>query len=372
VSYQSRQKKRRHKRIETNSRNAKRTPETAGRRFLIPAKKPGRCAVCGDGFKRGDDIVYRAESRTTRCLRCAGRADFDRMIAARGERDLGKGSHVIGRPAKRHALQHLAVCGCCGRGMHSWTSAYTRKDGGKQRTYRCPGYHEANDSCSATQFDAGLVDAAVLASLDELLPDFDRWIAQVAERHSGERERLQDQVDRARRERDEAARQVEVAEKRWLALDPADQDLVLGALRRARDDLNQAEIRVQATEAALASVPVDVGRDALLDFAASLQRALRGIDTSGSMAQVNAALGEVFSAFYIWTEDDAIRIEPSIHPEVAAALIEQGKTEDGSTWAPWLLDQRQGPPPLRWVPSANSDYSQESWHFMRYVLPLSP
>jgi hypothetical protein len=92
VSYQSRQKKRRYKRIETNSRKAKRTPETAVRWFLIPAKKPGRCAVCGDGFKRSDDIVYRAESRTTRCLRCAGRLEDSKgyRLSLRWERARAK------------------------------------------------------------------------------------------------------------------------------------------------------------------------------------------------------------------------------------------------------------------------------------------
>jgi hypothetical protein len=59
------------------------------------------------------------------------------------------------------------------------------------------------------------------------------------------------------------------------------------------------------------------------------------------MAQINAALREVFSAFYIWTEDDAIRIEPSVHPEVAAALIAQEYREpyDASTSTPWPLQR---------------------------------
>ena len=42
-------------------------------------------------------------------------ADYDRLIAARGDRDLGRGRHTVGRPAKRQALQRLAVCGECGR-----------------------------------------------------------------------------------------------------------------------------------------------------------------------------------------------------------------------------------------------------------------
>jgi hypothetical protein len=73
VSFQSRQKKRRYKRIEAKSRQARRAPETARRWFLTLAKKPGRCSRCGDGFERGAEIVYRHEPREVRCLRCAGR-----------------------------------------------------------------------------------------------------------------------------------------------------------------------------------------------------------------------------------------------------------------------------------------------------------
>ena len=68
MSYESRQKKRRHKRIEKGSRRA---PETAKRWFLTLAKKPGKYMCCGDGFERGADLVYRHEPRAVRCVRCA-------------------------------------------------------------------------------------------------------------------------------------------------------------------------------------------------------------------------------------------------------------------------------------------------------------
>jgi len=70
VSYESRAKKRRHKRIE---RQAKRAPETARRWFLTLAKKPGRFDCCGDRFERGAEIVFRFEPREVRCQRCADR-----------------------------------------------------------------------------------------------------------------------------------------------------------------------------------------------------------------------------------------------------------------------------------------------------------
>jgi hypothetical protein len=74
VSYESRQKKRRHKRIDAKARQ-RRAPETARRWFLTLAKKPGKFACCGDRFERGAEIVYRHDPRETRCVRCAERLE---------------------------------------------------------------------------------------------------------------------------------------------------------------------------------------------------------------------------------------------------------------------------------------------------------
>jgi ribosomal protein S27E len=70
VSYESRRKKRRYKRIEAEAKR-RRTPESARRWFLTLAKKPGRFSCCGDCFDRGGEIVYRHESKEIRCVRCA-------------------------------------------------------------------------------------------------------------------------------------------------------------------------------------------------------------------------------------------------------------------------------------------------------------
>jgi hypothetical protein len=72
VSYESRQKKRRHKRIEAKARQ-RRSPESARRWFLTLAKKPGKFSCCGAGFERGAEIVYRHEPREVRCVSCAER-----------------------------------------------------------------------------------------------------------------------------------------------------------------------------------------------------------------------------------------------------------------------------------------------------------
>jgi Recombinase len=71
-------------------------------------------------------IVHHGETFEGKHPRYVEPADLDRPMAARAERDLGRGRHTVGRPAKRHALQRLAVCGHCGRRMVSFTSALSR------------------------------------------------------------------------------------------------------------------------------------------------------------------------------------------------------------------------------------------------------
>jgi len=72
MSYEARQKKRRHKRVETKA-SQRRSSESAKRWFLTLAKKSGKFSCCGGGFERGAEIVYRHESRAFRCVRCAER-----------------------------------------------------------------------------------------------------------------------------------------------------------------------------------------------------------------------------------------------------------------------------------------------------------
>jgi hypothetical protein len=70
MSYESRQKKRRHKRIEQKAKRG-RSSETATRWYLTIAKRPGRFDCCRQTFARGDAIVFRYEPRSIRCQRCA-------------------------------------------------------------------------------------------------------------------------------------------------------------------------------------------------------------------------------------------------------------------------------------------------------------
>src|SRR5262249_31950080 len=60
-------------------------------------------------------IVYQGETFTGAHEALIDAAAFDRLIAARGNRDLAPGQNTAGRPAKRHALQGMATCAECGR-----------------------------------------------------------------------------------------------------------------------------------------------------------------------------------------------------------------------------------------------------------------
>jgi hypothetical protein len=279
-------------------------------------------------------------------------AEFDRMMAARRARDHARDRKVKGRPAKRHALGKLAVCGHCGRRMAAFTGPHARKDGSKLRTYRCFAWDLPGDPCHRRQYEAEALDAAVLGNLGNLLPDFRAWIASVTERQSGERERLEARLELATSERDEAARTVETAERRYLdVMGTDDEQLVLGAMRLARRDLDDAGKRLGALMVALDATPAGTPTDALLDFAAALQRALRGVDTSGSMAQVNAALAEVFEAFVIHA--DPVTVEPVLDVGVAQAMlyeldgVEYLDTTGAPSTAPFVAAGEA--PPMAWL-----------------------
>ena len=197
--------------------------------------------------------------------------------------------------------------------MFCHTSSYVRKDGSRARQYRCRSYWQhRRGTCDAKPVDAEAVDAAVLEQLPRLLLDFESWIEQIEDRYAAERQRLVDQVEKAQAERDDLTERWRKSEDRFLDADEKDQELMRNAVERRRDELQQAEVRAQATADALASVPEDVPHDRLLDFATSLREAIAGkVDTSGSVEQINRAPIELFRSFTICRElpDDLLREE---------------------------------------------------------------
>jgi hypothetical protein len=110
MSYESRRKKRQHKRVEARGRS-KRTEGTARRWFLTVAKQPGKFGCCGRRFGRGDDIVFRYEPNTVRCVDCASRdpesKGFTPSIRWERARRTGR-SRSIEQNALRHYMSGFA------------------------------------------------------------------------------------------------------------------------------------------------------------------------------------------------------------------------------------------------------------------------
>jgi ribosomal protein S27E len=74
MSFQSREKKRKHKAAVAKSKR-RHSSETAKRWFLTISRKAGACAVCGDKLPARAEVVYRHEPREVRCVRCASRLE---------------------------------------------------------------------------------------------------------------------------------------------------------------------------------------------------------------------------------------------------------------------------------------------------------
>jgi DNA invertase Pin-like site-specific DNA recombinase len=278
---------------------------------------------------------------------------FDRIQKRRAKRDLGAGQHVKGRPAHRHLIARMPVCGVCGSPMYATTSSYRRKDGTRARWYACRGYRNSDGTCDF-KVDAEVVDTAVLENLPRLMPDFDQWIKQIEDRHAAERDRLERARDKATADRDAERRKLDRVEDNYLALDAEQQEQLRGALARARAEFDRTEVRATATEDALASVPVDVPHDRLLDFASKLRAVVSGkLNGDRSVGELNCALHELFTSFTICRElregtqrvevEDALKpdglyIFPNLRWEVAMRLVAE---YDGNDEIP--------APPMEWI-----------------------
>ena len=267
--------------------------------------------------------------------------------------------------------------------MFSVTSSYRRKDGSRARQYVCRGYHFSDGTCDL-RVDAEAVDAAVLERLPRIMPRFDQWIGQIEDRHAAERKRLEDDCDRARAERDRLARRLAKCQATWAELDPDDQRVALGAVRLAEQELARSEVRVQATEDAVTSVPEEVERDRLLDFAVNLRQEIAGrVEGRHSVEQLNRTLVELFSCFKVFRELPEVKYR-GLSAETRRRLDEEDESldADGPFVLPRLrwevvkrLIDRDDPSlyedqeaPLDWIQafapegSAVSGYSQETWH----------
>ena len=303
-------------------------------------------------------------------------ADFDRLQRRlKATREHGP-RPKRGRPPANHALARLATCWTCGSRMLALTSSYRRADGTRHRYYRCAAVHAGTGTCDAPPVDAEIVDAGVIEELDRLLIDFDAWRQRIEHGHLAEGQRLAQEVERARADHAELTRTADLAHRAWLRYlerDDGSADAVLPAVQSAQADADAAQRRLQAAQAAYASIPAHADTDALLDFANDLREAIRGkLDrANGAMAAVNAALREVFAGFSLrvgeWAgiEDGhvayagrpAVIVVPLLRADVAYTLADPlllPTDEDAAPVLRWLRIAAGGPSAS--APSAPATY----------------
>src|SRR5439155_17784713 len=133
---------------------------------------------------------------------------FQQLRASRREKS---GQHSRqGKPGRppNGLLATIAACGECGGRMDSVPSRYVRKDGSRARTYTCRTHRERPQDCAAKPFDAGVIDAAVIANLNSFLGDVNGWRDRLISTQEAERDRLERQAQTARDDAAKAARRI--------------------------------------------------------------------------------------------------------------------------------------------------------------------
>jgi DNA invertase Pin-like site-specific DNA recombinase len=273
---------------------------------------------------------------------------FDRLLTLRASRDKAAGSarSPKGRPASNHALAGLAICAACGARMRPITGTYRRADGSRRRTYQCANVHASTGLCDAGSVDAEVVDSSVIASLDSLILDFDAWVARIEAGHGVERKRAEHEVERAEAallEQQQATLAIEADyERRLTGGQDEEAGLVLGILKRRRDERGRAEHRAQAAADALATVPSEAPADAMLDFYSELGRAVRGrLDGADTMVTVNHALRDLFARFDLLATPAGVLIRPVLGAAAAERIMAaveswpHGLTLGGRPVEPW-------------------------------------
>lgn len=293
---------------------------------------------------------------------------FDKIQAARTARDYAKPTEkAVGRPNENHVLARLGVCGQCGGRLFAKTSPYIRKDGTKKRSYSCQNAHLGTGLCDASPIDASVVDQAVIAALPDLFPDFDRWRDSVTAAHDTERDRLLGELDRATADFKKVENTLTKVEAQWTEfVESGDTDsasTVLPIVKKHRKSVTQAKSRLKATQDALKSLTDDPPTNTMLDFANSLQAALRGrLESSGgSIREINQMLRELFVEFRIqrvpdaWQlgDDDADLIydsekEMEFHKSRRVVVIQPFAKGGVFHWPYWLSEVSE-PPPIKWL-----------------------
>ena len=227
--------------------------------------------------------------------------DWHRLATERHERVATR--RRPGRPVVGYLLAEVATCGVCGGSMHAATYRKQRVDGSSTRRYVCAAHKDFHrDSprwCPAMPFDAVKIDQLVLSGIDTLLADADALRAQLNAGRVAEIERMGKIAEGAREDAAKADRVAEKAQERYeRALEEGDDaaaEIALTAVKRKRDEVRKARLRL---DAALDALRADDQPDDT-DVMAKVWHTLSGrvTEADGEVRKLNAALREWFDGF---------------------------------------------------------------------------
>jgi DNA invertase Pin-like site-specific DNA recombinase len=203
-----------------------------------------------------------------------------------------------GRPPYEPALlTGVMRCAHCGRGI------WQRKNG-KRRRYVCGNVRHASGLCEAAQFDAQLVEEAVVEHLDSLFVDLGAWIARLTADRNDQRDGVVRALTvlndrRAELAKDEeAVRDVFRKEARKGAAGAAE----VVATEVERIEVERAELDAQAADLDAQLAEWDGGNpaDEALDWWNDLGDSIRGeVVGAKTVKEANAALRERFAAIFV-------------------------------------------------------------------------
>lgn len=234
------------------------------------------------------------------------------------------------RPAEEYLLRGLAFCSRCGERL------YTRRFA-SGRHYLCRNVREATGLCDADRIQADLLEAAVIADLQGLVPRVAAWLEQKDAERARERERLTQLVVREQQKLSDLGDEAEALRATFRRHARASSDLTDLALSELRATERSIETQRAAVEGAqaraqewAASATVDDALDYFNDVRATIAERLAKAD---GIEATRAALFELLDGVKVDSYPGGryrARIRLSTDLRVSGAYgVESGETRPG-------------------------------------------
>lgn len=240
-----------------------------------------------------------------------------------------------GRPAGGDVLlAGVAFCSLCGAPMRH--RRLRPRPGPTYRYYRCRNTMEGIGTCDASAVPAGIVEDRVIEHLERVADEqLRRWLADRAEEHRRQRDRLAGVVDRERAQLRQLDRRRESAAAQYDRLLDADSPLADRALLKVaevEEEMNRQRRRLEDAEARAAEFTGEPDERAALETVERIADALgeRLRDADGPR-EVNAVLRDALAGVYIDKTDRGM-----IYVEIVATTGQWTVTEGWDTAAKWL------------------------------------